>query len=145
MAKPLTVVTADQYQRRRLKLPKGDIILADGRKLRPILGYERHMRSLPIDEFTKRSIHVVAGWNHTPTGLVVSASIGDSGTWGPLLHVSMSYPDHDPTWDEIKLVREAFFPGDMDAMIMLPRASNYVNAHKHCFHIYQCPQEWRIG
>lgn len=146
MLEELIVITGDQWQRRRLKLPKGDVQLGDGRKLRPIIGYYKHMMSLSaIDEVTKRSMLDMAGWNHPSTGFVVSASIGDTVEWGPLLHVSMSYPDHDPTWDEIKLVREVFFPSDMDAMIMLPRAGNYVNLHKHCWHIYQCPSPWNIG
>lgn len=139
-------VTRDQLQARRLHLPKGDIVLADGRKLRPILGYRDYlMKRVPVDDYTKASFVELGGWNHSPTNFLVTGAVGTTDKWGLLLHVSMSYPDHDPTWDEIKAVRAAFFPADVDAMMMLPRQSNFVNVHQHCFHLWQTPQEWDIS
>lgn len=138
----LTAITADQYQRRRLKLPKGDIKLGDGRVLRRIIGYD--LSKVKTNETTRNGFLASAGWRHAPSDFVVSAGIEDTGRWGPLLHVSMSYSDHDPSWEEIKAVRYAFFPRDMDVAMMLPRDGDYVNIHPHCFHLWQCPQEWGL-
>lgn len=136
------VMTGDQWQRRRLKLPKGDLRLAHGRVLRPILGYD--IRAMATNQITRDSILASAGWRDLATRFIVSAGIEDTERWGPLLHVSMSYPDRDPSWDEIKAVRAAFFPGDMDAGMMLPREADYINVHSHCFHLWQLPQQWGL-
>lgn len=135
-------VTADEYQRRRLKLPKGDIRLEDGRVLRRIIGYD--LSKVKTNEATHNGFLASAGWRHAPTGFIVSAGIEDTHRWGALLHVSMSYPDHDPNWAEIKVVRYAFFPRDCDVAMMLPRDGDYVNLSPHCFHLWQCPQEWGL-
>lgn len=145
MREPVLVgVTTDQVQRRRLHIPKKDVRLGDGRSLRRILGYD--LSKVPLqNEVTRQSFLESGGWQHQPTSLLVSAGVEDTEKWGPLLHVSLSYPDHDPTWEEIKLVRAAFFPPQIDAMILLPRASNYINIHPHCFHLWQCMEHWNIG
>lgn len=77
-----------------------------------------------------------------PNGLHVIVTIDNTFKFGALLHTSISHHKRDPYWHEIKAMREAFFPPDVDAMIMLPRASDYVNLHEHAFHVVQCPTEW---
>jgi hypothetical protein len=62
---------------------------------------------------------------------------------GELLHVSIARQDRYPSWDEILAVKEAFF-GDVDAMMVLPKKSDYVNIHNHCFHLWQTPAEWGV-
>jgi len=139
-------ITRDELQRRKLTLPKGDLLLSDGRKLREIIGYKEYMMNLSlVDKVTKKAFVQMRGWQHIASNLVVSASVNITDKWGELLHVSLSYADHDPTWEEIKMVRQVFFPADLDAMMVLPRVGNYVNVHKHCFQMYQIPQEWDIG
>lgn len=138
----LVAITPDEYQRRRLTLPKGDLAMGDGRTLRRIIGYD--LSKIKTNALTQNCFLESAGWRHVPTGLIVSAGIEDTGRWGPLLHTSMSYPDHDPAWNEIKMVREIFFPGDMDVSMILPRKADYVNVHPHCFHLWQMPQEWGL-
>jgi hypothetical protein len=133
----------DELQRVRLHLPKGDLLLADGRSLRHILGYDLS-KIKTNNQVTRQSFLESAGWAHRPSGLLITAGVEDSGQWGPLLHCSMSYPDHDPTWVEIKMMRALFFPPTIDAMMMLPKASDYINVHPHCFHLWQCPQEWGL-
>ncbi len=146
---PLYGVTRDQMQARQLPLPKGDLRLPDGRKMREIIGYHQHvLKNLTqVDLATRKSMIKMRGWNHPPTGFVVSASIGlnPQPQFDRLLHISMSYPDRDPSWAEIKMVRDLFFPPDVDCMMVLPRQSNWVNTHEHCFHLWQTPQEWVIG
>ena len=141
-------VTPDLLQRRRLHLPRGDVLLADGRKLREIMGYKRAMRiqlTGMIDDATLDARLETRGYQHTPSDFIVTGAIEKTDDWGPLLHVAMSYADHAPTWDDIKLVRAAFFPADVDVMQMLPRDSNYVNVHLYCHHLWQVPQHWNIG
>lgn len=77
-------------------------------------------------------------------GMVVVASY-DATPHGLLLHVSVSYRVRDPRWKDIRLVRDAFFPPDVDVIQVLPRAGEYVNVHRHAFHLFQAPGEWQGG
>lgn len=138
----LVAISADEYQRRRLSLPKGDLPLVDGRAMRRIIGYD--LTKMPTNDITRRGILESAGWRHLPTNFLVTAAVEDTDRWGALLHVAMSYPNRDPSWDEIKVVREAFFPDDMDVSMILPRQADYINVHPHCFHLWQMPTEWGI-
>ena len=79
-----------------------------------------------------------------PNGLAVIATVDNTPRFGPLLHVSLSYRKRDPFWSEIKAAREAFFPSDIDVMMMLPRESDYVNLHPHTFHLIQTPERWDL-
>ena len=133
-----------QRQPTRGRLPGGDLRLPDGRVLRPILGHDT--RKLPqIDAATRAGILASKGWRHDASAFTVTATLDNTDPWGPLVHVAMSYPDHDPTWDEIKAVRALFFPDHIDAMMVLPAAHLYVNVSPHCFHLAQTPQPWGIG
>lgn len=79
-----------------------------------------------------------------PNGLVVVMTIDNTPRFGPLLHVSLSYRKRDPFWSEIKAAREAFFPPDIDVMMMLPAERDYVNLHPHTFHLIQTPERWDL-
>jgi hypothetical protein len=119
----------------RLAVPSGPIVLGDGRILRDQGLHELSQKgAVPV---------TVRSWRGGD-GLAVLASSDVTPRWGALLHVSLSYADHDPTWEDIKLVRGVFFPADGDAMIMLPRQSDYINVHAHCFHLWQTPERWGI-
>jgi hypothetical protein len=145
----LVAVTRDQLQKRTLKLPKHDLRMAavpghPARSLRRIPGYD--IRNIPgMNKITTESILDSGGWAHTPSGFIVSAGVEDTGKWGPLLHVSMSYRDHDPTWDEIKQVKALFFPPDVGAAMIIPRPELYVNVHRFCYHVWQMPEDWNLG
>lgn len=134
----------DKDQRVRLQLPRGDIRLKDGRTLRFLMG-PSVLRDFAPNQATGDAILEARTWRNAATGLRVTASIDNTERWGPLLHVSMSYPNRDPQWQEIKLLREVFFPLDIDVAMILPRSEYYVNAHQHCFHLWQAPQMWGIG
>lgn len=139
----LAMVGEETKQRRVLKLPRGDLRLPDGRTLRKIIGYD--LSKVPMPANTANNFLASGGWRNEPTGLIVSAGIEDTERWGPLLHISMSYPDHDPKWEEIKALRDAFFPKDVDVAMILPTEQFYVNVHRHCFHLWQTPTTWGIG
>lgn len=84
-----------------------------------------------------------AGTWSGPKRLHVLASL-DATPHGDLLHVSLSYPDHDPPWRVIRAVRDAFYPASVDCMMVLPRAADYVDLHPFCFHIWQTPVGWGL-
>lgn len=77
-----------------------------------------------------------------PKGLKVICTIDLTDRFGPLMHVSCSYADHDPSWEVIKALREVFFDPDEDVMMVLPRRADYVNVHPHTFHLVRTPTEW---
>jgi hypothetical protein len=77
-------------------------------------------------------------------GVCVFAS-SDRTPHGRLLHVSLSFADRDPTWAELKAVRSAFFPPDVDVAQILPRTRDYVNFATRAFHLWEIPGEWGIG
>lgn len=127
----------------RLSLPKGDFILPDNRRMRVLIGYD--VRKAPgINRVTREGILESRGWRHDPTTFIITATVDLAENKGPLVHVSMSYPDKDPSWEEIKWVRSIFIPDWIDAMMVLPRKEDYVNLHPHCFHVWQMPETWGI-
>lgn len=79
-----------------------------------------------------------------PNGLGVIVTIDNTPRFGPLLHASISHHRRDPLWSEIKAMRAAFFPSDIDVMMMLPAESDYVNLHPHAFHLIQTPEAWNL-
>lgn len=80
----------------------------------------------------------------TPDGMRVIATF-EGSPHGLLLHVSCSYADRLPTWDDLKLLRAAFYPDDQDVMQVLPRSDQYVNVHAYTLHLYAMPQAWQGG
>ena len=50
-------------------------------------------------------------------------------------HVSIAHPHRDPTWEEIKTVKELLI-GDRFAFQMLPPKKFYINENSHCFHVW---------
>lgn len=56
-----------------------------------------------------------------------------AGVWA---HCSLARPDRDPTWNEIKLVRDRFFGREAVAAQVLAPASRWLNVHEHCFHLF---------
>lgn len=118
-----------QHKTIYIDIPYRDIVLADGRTLK----YERKFAvNLPgaVPCFGAR-------W-YTSDGMVVVASLDDT-PHGILFHVSVSYPDELPSWDDIKLVCEALYPADVDVAMILPREEDYVNVH-----LWQIPVEWGV-
>lgn len=68
------------------------------------------------------------------------APAAPAGIWLPswsLWHLSIAHPDRYPTWDEIADVRYELIPDDVTMAMLLPPRDEYVNAHAHCFHLWQ--------
>ncbi len=114
----------------RAVIPFGDVILGDGRRL------------VRQSDLVQPSGYRLYNWR-TLDGMVVTSTI-DPTQHGALLHVAVSYHDHDPSWVEIKHVRAAFYPASIDVMMMLPAEVDYINVHEHCFHLVQTPVAWAV-
>lgn len=115
-----------------MMLPEGSMELSDGTVLFPI---EPVRTSVPPYFFLR--------WQGR-NGLRVVASV-DTTPHGELLHVSVSFPDHDPDWDTLRRVQECYFGPDQDTMMVFPKVQDYVNCHPHCFHLWKTPKDWGVG
>jgi len=58
-------------------------------------------------------------------------------------HVSVSYPNRCPTWEEMCRVKDIFFREDECCIEYHPAKSEYVNLHPYCLHIWK-PQDGTI-
>lgn len=73
-----------------------------------------------------------------PRGLRVIVTEGlerDGKRWR---HVSVSKRDQLPSWDDLKAVKDLLIGSEALAIQVLPRASEYVNIHPHCLHLWHC-------
>lgn len=64
------------------------------------------------------------------------------GRFGNLRHVSFSRPTSIPNWRDIRLVKDTFYGDEAEAMLVLPKASDYINIHKYTHHLWQIPEPW---
>ena len=67
---------------------------------------------------------------------VIVTREGPSRLW----HLSIAHPRRYPTWDEIAAVRYALLPDEIWVAMYLPPRSEYVNVHRNCFQLYECPE-----
>ena len=77
-------------------------------------------------------------WVSGPLRLSVITSVDDG-----FLHISIAHPERYPTWDEILTVWRWYAGPDVEGVMVLARAGDYVNFHKNCFHVWQskCGEE----
>jgi len=120
---------------RRERVPYGDVRLRDGRLLRQ----DAHELEY---EVAPGVIQVQRSWYCEPIKLAVIASDEPTAAHGQLLHVSLSHPHKLPEWETVTMVRDAFFGADIDVMMVLPQAADYVNVHRYTFHLWQTPTTW---
>ena len=66
--------------------------------------------------------------------------------------MSVSWPNRCPTWDEMCMVKKAFFEPEDVVIQYHPAESEYVNLHPHCLHMWRprftkipCPPSWMVG
>lgn len=52
-------------------------------------------------------------------------------------HVSVSYRNRVPTWDEMCEIKDMFFYDDEECVEYHPRKSQYVNVMPYCLHIWR--------
>lgn len=56
-------------------------------------------------------------------------------------HLSISHHHRNPTWEEIRDARYELIPEDVMVAMFLPPREQYVNVHRHCFHLYEVEQK----
>ena len=73
----------------------------------------------------------------------------NGGGWD---HVSVSWSNRCPTWDEMAAVKKMFFNDEEVCVQFRPAKSEYVNYHPYCLHIWRyqdgeipIPYSWMIG
>jgi hypothetical protein len=57
----------------------------------------------------------------------------DKSWW---IHVSMSYPNRLPTWEDLKAVKNLFIGKKKLAVQILPQEDDYLNFHPFTLHLY---------
>jgi len=67
-------------------------------------------------------------------------------------HVSVSFSNRCPTWEEMCEVKSMFFDPDETCIQYHPKQEDYINDHKYCLHIWKCqygvfqtPPWWMVG
>lgn len=69
-----------------------------------------------------------------PNGRNVNVVASDMGGWD---HVSASFTDRNPTWEEMCWVKEMFFEPEECVVQYHPPASTHINNHTHCLHLWR--------
>lgn len=57
----------------------------------------------------------------------------DDGLW----HMSISFPNRLPTYDELKKARYKYLPEVHYAAQIFPPESEFVNVHPYCIHLWE--------
>lgn len=70
------------------------------------------------------------GVNHRPATVIFSWG----GGWD---HVSVSYPNRCPTWEEMSRIKDIFFRDTECAVEYHPPKADYVNNHPYCLHLWR--------
>lgn len=71
---------------------------------------------------------------HPATRRAFKVMVGSGMGWD---HVSVSLPDRCPTWEEMCWVKDLFWPAEETVLQYHPPASQAVNIHKHCLHLWR--------
>lgn len=56
---------------------------------------------------------------------------------GIMEHISVSFPNRNPTWDEMCIAKDVFWPEEEECYELHPKRSEYINIHPHCLHIWR--------
>ena len=81
--------------------------------------------------------------------IILNVIISDGGGWD---HVSVSFPNRCPTWEEMHWIKRIFWEDDETVIQFHPKESEYINCHPHCLHLWKpqkkevkLPPWWMIG
>ncbi|MGI6612601.1 MAG: DUF7694 domain-containing protein [Candidatus Nanosyncoccaceae bacterium] len=105
--------------------------------------------NLLIDEIAKSGLRAWAKLEATTNSCEVFIQASWGYGWD---HVSASFEDRTPTWEEMAEIKAMFFRDDETVVQFHPKRSEYVNTHPYCLHIWrnQCcehelPPWWLTG
>ena len=73
----------------------------------------------------------------TIRGKIFTVVYSDGGGWD---HVSVSFRNRCPSWDEMCEIKDMFFRPDECCIEYHPAEKDYVNVHPYCLHIWR-PQK----
>ena len=94
-----------------------------------------------------------SGWKELltlPTGrafrkkistLTVLSSLDRMNDGSLILHVSVSRRNQLPTWEDLKTVKNIFMGLEVEAYHIIPAASDHVNLHNYCMHLWRPVKE----
>jgi hypothetical protein len=89
--------------------------------------------------------HLASSKKPHPAAVIFS----NGGGWD---HVSVSFSNRTPTWEEMAEVKKLFFKPDEVAFELHPIESEYVNNMPYCLHIWRhqqqpipTPPSWMVG
>lgn len=89
--------------------------------------------------------HLLASKKSRPATVIFSYG----GGWD---HVSVSFRNRCPTWEEMQEIKMMFFYPDEVCFQYHPAESKYVNIHPYCLHIWRpqkaeipTPPSWMVG
>ncbi len=97
---------------------------------------EPHLRRPIPGDWNQASFNGWRFWFIHKGGLraMLSTDTLDNGsTW---LHLSISHENRLPTWDELKMAKDAFIGRNHEAVQVLPKDEDFVNLHKFCLHLW---------
>ena len=73
-------------------------------------------------------------------------------TGGGWDHVSVSWMNRCPTWEEMRMVKQIFFDPEDTTLEYHPAESEYVSLHPYCLHMWRprftsipTPPSWMVG
>lgn len=79
----------------------------------------------------------------------VAIQVSWGGGWD---HVSASFKNRTPSWEEMAEIKDMFFRKNETAVQYHPEEDEYVNNHPHCLHIWkkqghthELPPWWMVG
>jgi hypothetical protein len=82
-------------------------------------------------------------------GETLCVVVSDQGGWD---HVSVSLERRCPSWAEMCFVKSLWFDPEEAVMQLHPPASDYVNYHRYCLHLWRpqdagipLPPSWMVG
>lgn len=92
-------------------------------------------RVLPADWICFDANYFNSRWLRSTDGLKVCCEVefNDSDLW---LHVSFSRQDRDPSYFDMKRVKDMFVGPSRKAIMVLPSKEEHYNFHKHCLHFW---------
>ena len=90
------------------------------------LRYSKQIKTIDYNEFGASFSKKI---NNDKMIIIASNAMG----WD---HVSVSFKDRCPTWNEMCMVKDLFFNDDETVIQYHPMKSEYINNHPYCLHLW---------
>ncbi len=75
-------------------------------------------------------------WLHPIMGLQVLRSIATMEDGSQWIHVSVARRSKMPNWEDLSKVKKDFIGDDLEAYQVMAKASDHVNVHQFCLHLW---------